>query len=403
TAQTTISLADVQQLAAKNFPLAPQQQLYEQAKKISIEALNSQFLPQINVHSFATYQSDVTRLPVSLPDITFTPPNNDQYRIYADIQQLLYDGKQVSLQKELTGNQHALLLAQNKVQQHQLYGIINKLYLGILVTQLQLQQTNNYLRDLTLTLKTIQSKFENGVSTKNNWLILQAQAIQTEQKQTEILSAKNSLLQILSLYTGKQYDSTTQLAEPLIGSLTTNNARPELQLFQLQENNQQLLSKISTSKLLPRVQAFAQTGYGNPALNMLMNQFTGYYTAGVKMQWSLAAFYNHKKEKKLQQIEQSIINTNRQQFLLTTQTEITEQQSALQKLLLLQQSDEQLISLRTQLKTNAETQLQAGTINANDYLKELNALDAALLQKQLHRIQYIQTYLTINYLNGNHD
>jgi hypothetical protein len=36
--------------------------------------------------------SDVTSLPISLPNVTVNPPNKDQYRATVDVNQLIYNG-----------------------------------------------------------------------------------------------------------------------------------------------------------------------------------------------------------------------------------------------------------------------------------------------------------------------
>jgi hypothetical protein len=47
---------------------------------LEIEAINKAKLPTIDLNAQATYQSDVTSLPISLPNVTVNPPNKDQYR-----------------------------------------------------------------------------------------------------------------------------------------------------------------------------------------------------------------------------------------------------------------------------------------------------------------------------------
>jgi hypothetical protein len=58
---------------------------------LEIEAINKAKLPKIDLNAQATYQSDVTSLPISLPNVTVNPPNKDQYRATVDVQ-LIYNG-----------------------------------------------------------------------------------------------------------------------------------------------------------------------------------------------------------------------------------------------------------------------------------------------------------------------
>jgi hypothetical protein len=59
---------------------------------LEIEAINKAKLPKIDLNAQATYQSDVTSLPISLPNVTVNPPNKDQYRTTVDVNQLIYNG-----------------------------------------------------------------------------------------------------------------------------------------------------------------------------------------------------------------------------------------------------------------------------------------------------------------------
>jgi hypothetical protein len=54
---------------------------------------------KIDLNAQATYQSDVTSLPISLPNVTVNPPNKDQYRATVDVNQLIYNGGPMPLLK----------------------------------------------------------------------------------------------------------------------------------------------------------------------------------------------------------------------------------------------------------------------------------------------------------------
>ena len=77
-AQQTLSLENCYDLVNKNYPLAKQTDLLLQKSAFEIESLNKGKLPKIDLNGQATYQSAVTGLPISLPNVT--PLNKDQYR-----------------------------------------------------------------------------------------------------------------------------------------------------------------------------------------------------------------------------------------------------------------------------------------------------------------------------------
>src|SRR5689334_11282147 len=89
---SSISLQQAFTLAEQNYPLIHQKGLLKQTEQLSIQNLNSNYLPQLVVNGQATYQSDVTSVNIPLPNIKFPIPSKDQYKVTAEADQLLFDG-----------------------------------------------------------------------------------------------------------------------------------------------------------------------------------------------------------------------------------------------------------------------------------------------------------------------
>src|SRR5258708_6584993 len=100
-AQQTLNLAKAYDLATQNYPLIQQKDLVSKTSSINIDNLSKGFLPQFSVSGQATYQSDVTQVSIPVPGISITPPSKDQYKILADINQLIYDGGAIKEQKNI--------------------------------------------------------------------------------------------------------------------------------------------------------------------------------------------------------------------------------------------------------------------------------------------------------------
>ena len=91
-----IKKLDLQQaydLAQKNYPVIRQRDLVRKTAELSIENISKGFLPQVNINGQATWQSDVTTIKGSaIPGVNIQSPDKDQYKLTADVSQLLYDG-----------------------------------------------------------------------------------------------------------------------------------------------------------------------------------------------------------------------------------------------------------------------------------------------------------------------
>ena len=175
------------------------------------------------------------------------------------------------------------------------------------------------------------------------------------------------------------------------------NSRPELKLYSDQSKALDQRYNIIRSANVPKASLFVQGGYGRPGLNMLRNSFDLFYIAGVRLNWSLSGLYTRKQDKQLVEVSKRIVDVQKETFLFNTNTVLRQQQSEIDKLQQLVQSDKEIIDLRVKIKDAARAQLENGVITSNDYIREVNAEDAARQTLIGHQLQLLQAQ--INYLN----
>jgi outer membrane protein TolC len=160
-------------------------------------------------------------------------------------------------------------------------------------------------------------------------------------------------------------------------------------------------NQLISAKNRPRTSLFVQGGYGRPGLNLLKNEFDFFYIAGVRLNWGLGNLYTTKKERQLLQVNQRMVDVQKEVFMLNTNTQLKQQQAELDKLQQLIQSDEQIINVRAQVKEAVHAQLTNGVITANDFLTEVNAEDQARQSLIAHQLQLIQAQINYRTLSGN--
>jgi hypothetical protein len=99
---------------------------------------------------------------------------------------------------------------------------------------------------------------------------------------------------VLSILVGDTIVAGTRLVwdSPVITSYAPGHDRLEYELFSLQQQKAESLKKLSSSRLVPKLWAYGQAGYGRPGFNMLLNKFDDYYIIGAKLSWN---FYNWKR------------------------------------------------------------------------------------------------------------
>ena len=403
-AQTTLSLEECYRQAETHSPQAGQTRLIQEAADLQIKLLNRNYVPQSRINGQATWQSDVTSVPIKLPNFELTPPPKDQYKLTLDVTQTIWDGG-------LTEKQKSATLANQQVEQQRvvvdLYRIreqVSNLYFGALFAERQLRNFEILQQVLNAKLLKTKASVQNGVAIRSNVLSLEARILEVEQQLLETQKRRASALEGLSLLTGTNIDVNTTLQAPatqLVNGIEIT--RPELRLFDAQKQNLAVNEQLIKAKNLPKLSAFATGGYGRPGLNFLATQFQTYFIGGIQLQIPLTHLYTNSQGLEIQQlrVNQQRIERQRESFLLETQIRLASQRQEVGRLQALVASDRKLIEIRGSIRKASESQLDNGIITASDYLTELNNEDTARQNLILHEIQLLQAQNNQRITSGN--
>ncbi len=396
-AQEPLALQKAYDLAQRNYPLVKQRQLIRQASAFTVDNLGKGFLPQLSLNAQATYQSEVTQVKIPVPGFAVDPLNKDQYKILADVNQLIYDGGVIKQQKSIQQLNEETEQQKVEVELYKLKERINQLFLGVLFLDEQLKQVDLIKADLNNGIKKVEAQVNNGVAFRSNLNVLKAELLKAEQRIIELRSTRKGFMDVLGLFLGQSLPEDQQLEKPVVNAVPVDVEiqRPEMKLFSAQEKLLGGQFSLIDAKNRPKASLFFQGGYGRPGLNFLNNEFDLFYTTGVRLNWSFGGLYLQKREKKIIELSQKIINNQKDVFLLNTHTQLKQQQSEIDKMVKLISTDREIIGLRISVKEAAKAQLENGVITANDYLREVNAEDQARQSLILHEVQLLQA--RINY------
>lgn len=396
-----LDLRQAYDLSQKNYPVVKQKDLIRQTSAINIENLQKGFLPQVTISGQATYQSDVTKIDVSLPGFSFNPPDRDQYRLLADVNQLIYDG---GLTKEKKAIQQLTSSLEDQKVEVELYNLkerINQIYLSILYLDEQLKQVDLVEADINTGIKRVDAQVQNGVAFKSNLNMLKAELLKTDQRAIDIIASKKGLIDALAIFLGQPLSENIELERPVvIAQISEDIDRPELKLYSNQTKLIDQQRRLINAKNSPVAGLFVQGGYGKPGLNLLKNGFDYYYIGGVRISWSLGGLYTKKKEKELVEVNKKSVDLQKETFILNTNTQLKQQGSEIDKLQKLVASDNEIIILRKSVTDAAKAQLENGVITANDYLKEVNAEDQARQSLITHQVQLLQAQINYQTISG---
>lgn len=385
----TLSLDSCYALARRNYPLVQQFDLIEKSKELSLENASKGYLPQLAVNGQATYQSEVTSLPISFPGLNVPELSKDQYRLFGEVNQPLTDLFFVKEQQDLIRANSAVESQKIEVELHKLRERVYQLYFGVLYMDARLAQAQLLIKDLEAGLAKVQAAISGGVALKSQADQLRAELLKARQQITELKSSRRAYADALGLLIHQNIDEKTVLETPVVPGSTTEIKRPELALFLSQQQSLTQQSRLLNNKTLPRLGAFFQGGYGRPALNVLSNDFEPYFITGLRLNWNISSFYTSGNERKLLSTQQSAIALQRETFLLNTRLAVQQQNAEIAKWQDLITSDQEIIQLRESIKNTAQQQLSNGTATTTDYLNYVNAEDLARQQLILHRMQLL--------------
>ncbi|WP_372794918.1 TolC family protein [Lutibacter sp.] len=400
--QEKLSLKDCYTLVNNNYPLAKQYNLLTKQNDLDLDVIKTKKLPQLDFSAQATYQSDVTSIPIFIPGSTIEPPNKDQYKTAASINQLIYDGGFIDASMEAKS---ALLKTQQKQVEVNLYQLkeqVNQLYFSILLLQEKRALLVAKKKQLEATLKEVKAGVKFGMLLPSSDSVLEAELLKIEQQFTELDFNKISLIETLSKLIGHDISMKIIVENPeIISNLETEIKRPELELFELQKNNIEASEQLIAKKNSPKLIGFATGGYGNPGLNALDNSFQTYYMAGLKINWTIFDWNASKKERKSLQVNKEIIDSQQAVFMLNTKIELNQQQTEINKISNFIESDKTIIELRKQVLNAANSQLKNGVITSSSYITELTNLFEAENNLSSHKIQLLLAKTNYKTIKGN--
>lgn len=403
-AQEKLTIEDCYQLAQQNYPLIKKQNLIDASREYSLSNVSKLYLPQFSISGQATFQSETMSFKDALPaemGANIPELSKDQYKVQAEINQLIFDGGQSNSKKALLIVNSDIQSKQLEVNLYSLKARINQIYFSILLMEDQLKQNELRKIDLQLAIDKITAALNNGTAFRSNVNELKAEMTSVESLRIELNANQESYLQMLSAFTGSQVTNASLLVKPTGTSNTLEINRPELSLFATQKKLYDVQERQLRSEYLPKLGAFFQGAYGRPTLNIIKDQADFWYLGGVRVSWSFGSLYTIGNQRKIINLSKESLEVEQQTFLFNTNLELRQQSAQVKKYQDLILEDSKAVELRTSVTQSAKAQLDNGVITARDFISQLNAENLARQTKILHEIQLLQAIYELKNTTGN--
>ncbi len=401
-AQEPVTIEQCQQWARDYHPLLKQEEIYKKMSALKFENNATNYLPQIDLKAQATYQSEVTKIGISLPNMNIPEISKDQYKMYLDVKQTIWDGGLTKANEILERAKEKSNLQGVVVELYQVRERVNRLFFTSFLIQQNLELLVKKQETLDSRKSRMETAEEQGMLLASELDQILAEQIKVKQQQIELQSNRETVLSALSILTGKQLDDLQNLTiESTEFNLNNDLHRPELKLFETQTDLLVASSDLLHKKRNPKLFGFGQAGYGRPGLNMLNNDFSTYGLVGVGLNWTVFDWKNTRRERELIQLQQQLINTQQQQFERNVNIAMDGEYRKIKQLENILKSDRELIELQERITRSSASKLENGTITSSDYIQDLNAEIAARITLETHKIQVEAAKINYHTIKGN--
>lgn len=402
------TLEECQQAAEKNYPVIKRYDLIGRTTELTVSNLQKEWLPRITASAQATYQNAVAAWPESIKSVyqrmglDMKGLKKDQYKVGIDVQQTLYDGGVISSQKRIARQEGKLQEAQNDVNQYQLRQRVNEMYFSLLLLNEQIRLNDDVKALLLSSEKKLAAMVKGGTAATSDYENVMAERLAAEQQNSSLKAQQQMLQRLLSVFCGLEVNHL-QKPKPVEVSTTTNN-RPELSMFDSQIKLVEAKEKALNARLMPKLGLFAQGYYGYPGYNIFEDMMNRKWTlngiVGIKMSWDLSAFYTHKNDRERLNMERKMAENAREVFLFNSRLDEIQHTEDVDRYQKMVQADEEIITLRTNVRKAAESKLAHGIIDVNSLLREINNENAAKAQQAIHEIDMLKEMYNLKYTNN---
>lgn len=377
--------------AYDNYPQIKEMSLIEMTKGIDLKNAAYAWLPHLNISGKATWQSEVVEMPMDIPGMDINIPH-DQYGLTAEFTQQLWDGGTSRSQKELAEAGAEVKKIQLETNLWSIRSRVQNVFLGIILIDKQLELNRLLRESLERSSEEVKSRMEAGVALPSDLDQVSVNILSCLQQRASLDADRKSYVKILGLLTGRDM-TDVELAVPqdavnyMDDGARDFETRPEMAFYAAQLKQNEFQRRQLNTLISPKLNLSLQGGYGRPGMNMLSGDFSGYFVAGLKLQWNIGALYTRGLDKRKVNADAQKIDLTRKSFILNSSVEAEQKNNAILKARDVLEKDSEIIGLRQRIRASGENQYREGTIKMNDYLSMLDEEYKAKANESMHEVQ----------------
>jgi len=396
-ATDSLTLASLRADALRIDPRQRQLGLQARATELRLKNIDAERHPSLALDGQAQYQSSVTRIPVSVPNVSIPTPPHDTYDARVGVQQSLYDPT-LAPRRNVERAQLAESQAETRTTLFSLRQEVNEAFYSAAVIGQRIAVIDGAITDLSARLRETAIKLREGTALPGDTAAIAATLLQRRQDRMQLEADRSAALARLSELVGHGVDESNVLVVPndsaavvrALSALDTLRGRPEYAQFAASRERLASLVAVEAAREKPRVSLFGRVGYGKPGLDMLSSDFQGYWLGGVQVHWTPWTWGTTSRDREINEVQREIVTTNEEAFRRSLERNVQHSIADIARLDSALALDDQVVQLREAIDAETRVKLREGVVAAADYVDKSTDLLTARLIRIQHGVELAQ-------------
>ena len=396
----TVRLSALQESALQRDPRMREMDLLAAQTRLRLRNLSAERLPSLSVAGQMQYQSDVARIPITLPGGATPPvPPHDTYDARIEAQQRIIDPLARS-RRALENAELAASQARVRTSLYSLRQTVSDAFFAALDAQAQIGELGTTITDLEAQLGVASSRVREGSALPSEQNAIRAELLRRRQNRDELAAIRRASLSVLTSLIGESFDTAAVLELPDY-SASTRAARDSIRTLRTRAEYEEfarsrdvLLRREETSGAedKPSVSAFGRVGYGRPGLNPLNDRFDSYWLAGVQLRWTPWTWGSTGRDRQVLALQRQIITAEESAFTEGIQRAVAHDAESIDRLEAALVTDDEIVALRERIAAETRARFTEGAVTAAEYVDRQTDVLSARIARVLHRAELAQAH-----------
>lgn len=388
----TLSIDRVLAAVRSTDPRVAQLALARAQADLRLRSISAERLPSVRLSAQGQYQSDVISLSGSLPadsPISFPTPARDSYDARIDVRQPLIDptiGSRRAVERAALAESEARV----EVALHALRAEAIEAFFAAALAAERRDAVDAAIASLEAALRTASARVREGTALRSEAAELRAERLRRRQEADEASADRVAALAILAELTGLAIpaDAVTNVRALASGAaLPDSIRRPEVELFERSRQRLALRERALAAADRPRIAAFGRVGYGRPGLNLLGDEFGGWWLGGLQLEWAPRLWGSEKRERELLRIESEIVASEEAAFRGSVRRAAARDDAAIDRLARALEIDDEIVQLREEVERETRLRFEEGVVTSAELVDRTGDVLSARIARAAHMVE----------------